>query len=71
MVRRLSVICLSHDHAAIGGHSWMMEVVQVMYDPHIHLTAAEVQTNTAERLNIQTFVEEPQIRLFVMCKIVG
>ena len=62
---------ISHDHAAIGGHSWMMEVVQVMYDPHIHLTAAEVQTNTAERLNIQTFVEEPQIRLFVMCKIVG
>ena len=59
---------ISHDHAAIGGHSWMMEVVQVMYDPHIHLTAAEVQTNTAERLNIQTFVEEPQIRLFVMCK---
>ena len=39
-----------------------------MYDPHIHLTAAEVQTGTAERLNIQTFVEEPQIRLFVMCK---
>ena len=59
---------ISHDHAAIGGHSWLMEVVQVMYDPRIHLTAAEVQTNTPERLSIQTFVEEPQIRLFVMCK---
>jgi len=32
---------LAHDHADIGGHSWMTETVQVVYDKRVFLTEDE------------------------------
>ena len=59
---------LAHDHADIRCYSWMMEVVQVIYDTSIYLSDQEYEATGRKQLNVQSFVEEPQIRLIVLCK---
>ena len=60
-------LCLSHDHANVAKNSWMMEVVQVVYNPQIYLTDEEVMAKTRKNLNVQSFVEKSHImRLIAM-----
>ena len=43
-----------------------MEVLQVVYDPAIHVTDEEYQEVNGARINVQSAVEVPIIRLFAI-----
>ena len=53
---------LPNDHADVAGASYMMEVVQVMYDTALYLSDEEYEEQHGNRVNIQSMVERPYIR---------
>ena len=60
------LLLLGHDHADILGHSYLMEVVQVVYDVAIFLTNKEYQERFDEAIDVQARVEQPMIPLLSM-----
>ena len=53
---------LSNDRADVAGAPYMMEVVQVMYDTASYLSDEEYEEH-GSRVNIQSMVERPYIRI--------
>ena len=60
------MLLLSNDHADLLGQSYLLEVVQVVYDEALFLTDNEYQSNFGHKLNVQAAVEMPHVRLLSM-----
>ena len=60
------LLILANDHADVLGRGYLMEVLQVVYDPAIHVTDEEYQEANGVRINVQSAVEVPIIRLFAI-----
>ena len=60
------LLLLGSDHADLLGHSYLMEVVQVVYDTALFLTDEEYEEQTGKPANVQAMVEAPVIRLLAM-----
>ena len=57
------LLLLGTDHADLLGSSYLLEVVQVVYDPALYLSDEEFEAKTGRKINVQAAVEKPFIRL--------
>ena len=60
------LLLLGTDHADLLGSSYLLEVVQVVYDPALYLSDEEFEAKTGRKINVQAAVEKPFIRLLSM-----
>ena len=60
-------LLLGHDHSAMLGRGWLYEVVQVVYDPAVHLTDEEFFRAHKRHVDVQAEVERPALHLLIMC----
>ena len=60
------LLLLGNDHADLLGHSHLLEVIQVVYDPALFVSDEEFQAKTGRNVNVQAAVETPVIRLLSM-----
>ena len=51
------MLLLGHDHAEVLGHSYLMEVVQVVYDKALFWTDEEYAKKHGQKLSVQKAVE--------------
>ena len=54
------------DHADLLGHTYLLEVVQVVYDQSLFYSDEEYMARTGKSVNVQVLVEAPFIRLLSM-----
>lgn len=64
--RHTRLLLLGHDHADLLGHSYLVEVIKVVYDQAMHLTDDEYKDRYGTELNLQAQIEQPEVRLLSM-----
>ena len=60
------LLLLGSDHAHLLGHTYLLEVVQVVYDQSLFYSNEEYMARTGKSVNVQALVEAPFIRLLSM-----
>ena len=60
------LLLLGSDHADLLGHTYLLEVVQVVHDQSLFYSDDEYMARTGKLVNVQVLVEAPFIRLLSM-----
>ena len=67
MYERTRNIMTWHDGSPLGGHSYLLFMVAVMYDSAVFLTDQEYQEKSSISINVQSIIEKPQLYILARC----
>ena len=56
-----------HDGALVCSHSFIVFTINEFYDPAIHINDAEARDIFHKNIDVQAFIEEPEIYIFARC----